>query len=189
MTKISDAIKHDHQELRDAHQHIMDASTPDSKIRWRNQFTWELARHSIGEELVLYPAFEKYLDDGKAMADKDRKQHAKVKEYLYKIQEMDPANSEFDPTLRSLWTDLRTHMEEEERDDLPAIEGKLAQGASEQMAKSFGRTKMFVPSRSHPAAPDKPPFETVVGLMAAPIDHLMDLFKKFPKESESQMPP
>lgn len=36
--------------------------------------------------------------------------------------------------------------------------------------------------RSHPSAPDKPPFETVVGLMAAPIDKLRDLFTAFPDE-------
>ncbi len=29
----------------------------------------ELARHSIAEEIVVYPAFEKYIENGKAMAD------------------------------------------------------------------------------------------------------------------------
>ncbi len=27
--------------------------------RWANEFWWELARHSAGEKLVVYPAFEK----------------------------------------------------------------------------------------------------------------------------------
>ena len=37
----------------------------------------------------------------------------------------------------------------------------------------------------HPSAPDKPPFETIVGLMSAPIDKVMDMFAKFPtKEME-----
>ena len=39
---------------------------------------------------------------------------------------------------------------------------------------------MFVPSRSHPSAPSKPPFETAVGLLTAPIDHLADLFRSWP---------
>ena len=50
------------------------------------------------------------------------------------------------------------------------------------MAKSFGRTKMFVPTRSHPSAGEHPPFETVMGLLTAPFDHLSDLFRKFPDE-------
>jgi hypothetical protein len=35
--------------------------------------------------------------------------------------------------------------------------------------------------RAHPNAPNKPPFETVAGLMAAPLDKLRDLFEKFPQ--------
>lgn len=51
---------------------------------------------------------------------------------------------------------LKQHSTEEEADDLPALEKALATTDSEDLAKSFGRTKMFVPSRSHPSAPDKP---------------------------------
>lgn len=36
--------------------------------------------------------------------------------------------------------------------------------------------------RPHPSAPNKPPFETLAGLMAAPIDKLKDAFSKFPTE-------
>ena len=55
--------------------------------------------------------------------------------------------------------DLSTHMTEEEQDDLPSLEKAIASSASEDsadMAKSFQRTKKFVPTRSHPSAPDKP---------------------------------
>ena len=57
--------------------------------------------------------------------------------------------------------ELTKHMKDEENTDLPQLEKDLA-ADSDSLAKSFGRTKMFVPTRSHPWAPDKPPFETVV---------------------------
>jgi hypothetical protein len=81
-------------------------------------------------------------------------------------------------------------MEEEERCDLPALEGALQNqsGESESMAKSFGLTKAFVPSRSHPSAGEHPPFETVMGLMTAPIDHIADIFRKFPNQTTSPNP-
>lgn len=50
MTLISEAIKDDHGELEDAYNRILQATGADEKQRWQNQFTWELARHSIGEE-------------------------------------------------------------------------------------------------------------------------------------------
>lgn len=39
---------------------------------------------------------------------------------------------------------------------------------------------------SHSSAPDQPPFETVVGMMSAPMDKLkdMDMFAKFPSSDE-----
>ncbi|KAJ8124553.1 hypothetical protein O1611_g9085 [Lasiodiplodia mahajangana] len=82
MTRISEAIKDDHREIEQAYKNIINAQTSDEKIRWRNQFTWELARHSIGEELVVYPQFESLLPNGKEMADKDRQAHLSVSNYM-----------------------------------------------------------------------------------------------------------
>lgn len=78
MTLISQTIKNDHREIENAYNKILSATTADEKSRWQSQFTWELARHSIGEELLVYPAFEQNLPDGKQLADKDRAEHQKV---------------------------------------------------------------------------------------------------------------
>ncbi|KAF9961228.1 hypothetical protein BGZ72_004369 [Mortierella alpina] len=180
MGRVSEAVKQDHRELEDYYSKILSSSSTDEKTRWQNQFTWELARHSVGEELVLYPAMEKLLPNGKAMADKDREEHQKVKEQLYKFQNLKATDVEFEPTIKCLFKDLSQHIKEEEEDHLIVLEKALPQGESEKMCKSFERSKMFAPTRSHPNAPDKPPFENVAGLLAAPLDHLRDLFNKFP---------
>ncbi|KAJ5595141.1 uncharacterized protein N7459_001349 [Penicillium hispanicum] len=182
-SRIIDVIKTDHRDLEDYYNKILHSTTNEEKARWQNQFTWELARHSIGEELVVYPQFEKKLPDGRAMADKDRGEHQSVKEQLKKFQNIEPSDPQFEPTITALMQDLLEHIKEEESQDLPKLEEQLTTQESGDLSKSFGRTKMFVPSRSHPSAPDKPPFETVIGLMAAPIDHLSDLFRKWPHTS------
>ncbi|KAL4813756.1 hypothetical protein BDW67DRAFT_192670 [Aspergillus spinulosporus] len=166
MTRIIDAIKQDHREIEDYYGKILSSTTDKEKIQWQNQFTWELARHSTGEELVVYPIFEKNLPDGRAMADKDRHEHSTVKEKLKQFQNMKPSDSNFEPTLKSL---MRLKLED-----------AISSEENENLSKSFGRTKLFVPSRSHSSAPDKPPFETVVGLLTAPIDHISDLFRSWP---------
>ncbi|KGO69336.1 hypothetical protein PITC_095180 [Penicillium italicum] len=177
---ISNAIKKDHREIESYYDKIINASDKDEQTRFQNLFTWELARHSIGEELVVYPIFEKLLPGGVEMANKDRKEHLKVKEQLKAFQNMTPSDLKFIPTIKELMENLSEHIKEEEHDDLPKLEAALSEEDSESYAKSFGRTKMFVPSRSHPSAPEKPPYETAVGLLAAPIDHLADLFRKWP---------
>jgi len=74
-SRVSDRIKHDHRELETYYNKIKTATSEDEKVRWQNQFVWELARHSIAEEIVVYPAMEKYLPDGVKMAEKDRSEH------------------------------------------------------------------------------------------------------------------
>jgi hemerythrin-like domain-containing protein len=81
MTTISQAITKDHRELEEYYNEVIsNAGNTDHQQRYGNQFVWELARHSVGEELVVYPAFEKYLGaQGKQMAEQDRKEHHEVR--------------------------------------------------------------------------------------------------------------
>lgn len=77
-TRVSNSIIHDHAELKDYYNNIKKATRDDDKIKWQNQFVWELARHSIAEELVVYPAFEEHIPNGLKMAEKDRTEHQQV---------------------------------------------------------------------------------------------------------------
>jgi hypothetical protein len=76
--RISDSIKHDHAELKAFADRIFKSTDPDEQTRYQNQFTWELARHAVGEELVVYPALEKHLREGEELAEKDRREHQGV---------------------------------------------------------------------------------------------------------------
>lgn len=79
MSTISDAITKDHRELEKCYNEVINSDDVDHKTRYGNQFTWELARHSVAEELLVYPAMEKYIGkEGHDHAEKDRKQHHQV---------------------------------------------------------------------------------------------------------------
>jgi hypothetical protein len=97
---------------------------------------------------------------------------------------MSSSDPNFRPALQSLWDSLTEHFKEEEGDDLPALERVLDPEASMGLASSFARTKHFVPTRSHPSAPNRPPYETVAGMLATPIDKMRDMFAKFPKDEQ-----
>jgi hemerythrin superfamily protein len=80
MSTISDAIVKDHRELEQYYNEVVNSNDHDHQQRFGNQFTWELARHSVGEELVVYPSFEKHLGSrGHDMAEHDRKEHHRVR--------------------------------------------------------------------------------------------------------------
>lgn len=105
---------------------------------------------------------------------------------------MSAQDLEYIPQLKKLYQHLEDHIKEEEKDDLPALEKALTseenRGSSESLAKSFSRTKMFVPSRSHPAAGENPYIEGPAGLPIAIFDHIADLFRKFPGGTISPNP-
>lgn len=184
------AIKEDHEEMYEYHDQYKRAHEKgdvDAQTRWAHQLRWEIARHAVGEEIVVYPLMEKHLGDkGRKLADHDREEHQNVKKQLYELESMQAGSAEFDSLLNKMMASLHQHNDDEEIDDLPLLEPVIGEAASKEAAQSFKQTKKFVPTRAHPSAPNKPPFETLVGFMAAPIDKLLDTFASFPKEDEMQ---
>jgi len=79
MSTISDAVIKDHRELQQYYNEITNSSDHDHQDRFGNQFTWELARHSVAEELIVYPALEKHMGEkGQEMTESDRRDHHQV---------------------------------------------------------------------------------------------------------------
>ncbi|KAI6087465.1 hypothetical protein F4821DRAFT_277680 [Hypoxylon rubiginosum] len=179
--RLLTAIRDDHHELGSCYSHIIDNKNADERTRYRNRFVWELARHSVAEEIIVYPAIQEYLKDGQDRSSKDREQHQTIKEQLYRLQGLSADDPDFEPTFRALYSDLQQHVKEEEEHDIPQLEAKLDEVTITQLSKSFERTKHLVPTRSHPLSPQAPPFETVAALLSAPIDKVADIFRKFPK--------
>ena len=95
---------------------------------------------------------------------------------------MSPDNDQFDPLLERLMNHLHDHIEHEKNEDMPKLEKIISREESQKLARSFERTKMFTPTRSHPSAPNKPYFENFAVMLAAPIDKFADLFRSFPED-------
>ncbi|KHN96820.1 HHE domain containing protein [Metarhizium album ARSEF 1941] len=186
MSTISQAIVADHRKLEKCVNEVTNnPGNQDHQQAFGNQFVWELARHSVGEELVVYPAMDKHLGEkGREMTESDRREHHSVKQMLKEFQDTEATDPHYVKRLKMIWERLTKHIKEEEHEHLPALEKALesAGGESQAMARSFERTKLFVPTRSHPSAGEHPPFETAMGLLAAPIDRVADLFRKFPDQ-------
>lgn len=78
MHRITDAICNDHREIQSYYDLIINAEDDDEQTRFQNQFTWELARHVVGEALVLYPALEAQLPDANTREDRQQQRIVSV---------------------------------------------------------------------------------------------------------------
>ena len=130
----------------------------DTQARWAHQLTWEVARHAVGEELVVYPLMEKHLGArGLDLANQDRAEHQvcrrifvsdpdsrvshhpcaltqTVKELLYNLSNSTPGTAQYDEILQKVMAHLCPHNESEENEDLPMLESKLGEEYSASAA-------------------------------------------------------
>lgn len=134
----------------------------------------ELVRHSVAEEMYMYPAAREALADGDKIADHEIEEHAEAEKVMKSLDGVDPNDDKFDQLLGTLITDIRHHVEDEETNLLP----KLQQACSEEQLRDLGekvlKAKETAPTRPHPAAPDKPPANKILGPGAALVDRMRD---------------
>ncbi|KAK9895143.1 hypothetical protein P389DRAFT_197211 [Cystobasidium minutum MCA 4210] len=180
---LTEEIARDHETLRQCYENYKKATTDDEKQEWVNQYVWTNARHAIAEEIVVYPIMDDLMgEEAKEITEKDRDSHQRIKEDLYAFQSKAVTDSDHADAFKQVFESLWQHVIPEETEDLPAFEKYLSEERSLEIAKQFRRSQYFTPTRSHPSAPRYTPYETAAGLMAAPIDKLMDLFRSFPSE-------
>lgn len=77
--KISEAVKNDHRQLEAYYVRMTKSDDQAYQEEYQNAFIWKLSRHSIAEEIVLYPNLERCVEKGNYMASQDRHEHYKVR--------------------------------------------------------------------------------------------------------------
>ena len=147
---------------------------PDRK-RLADQVVRELVRHAEAEEVYVYPAFRRFLPGGDAIADREIEEHAAAERSMKQLQGLGADDPFFDRLLAGLMTEVREHVAEEEGTYFPM----LAVSASAEELETLGRAvtvvKKVVPTRPHPAAPDRPPLNLMLGPAVGLVDRVRDL--------------
>ncbi|GAV08162.1 hypothetical protein RvY_17894 [Ramazzottius varieornatus] len=182
---VTERVIIDHNDIKQAYEKLKTMSDGKDAEKWFNQLLWTIARHSAAEELVVYPLLEKTGKTGQQLADKSREDHQKTKEALAAMDGQ-PMTPELRRKIDTMMADLLEHiaMEEGPGGDLEVLRKGVNKDDLLSEGKSFEKWKLLVPTHAHPNAPDKPPFATVAGFMAAKVDKLRDLFRSFPDQSE-----
>ena len=99
---------------------------------------------------------------------------------------MTPTDPRFEPLLDTLMDVVHHHVEHEQNEDMPRLEGLIPREESERIARQFQQTKHIVPSRSHPSAPTEYYLENLAALIATPLDRFQAWMKDFPTEADQQ---
>src|SRR3712207_9105216 len=76
------------------------------------QVTIKLVRHSVAEEVLVYPEVEEKVSAEEA--EHAREEHAEAEETLQRLEKLDADDPSFDDELATLMKEIRHHIEEEE---------------------------------------------------------------------------
>jgi hemerythrin-like domain-containing protein len=175
-TDMVSVLVKDHQEIKEFFREIETATDAKARRDAADKLTSEVARHSVAEEMYLYPAARMALPDGDSLVDEEIKEHAEAEELLKKWEGMDGDDPQFMPTFEKIREGLLHHIDEEEEPKLfPQMQAALSAEEQEELGQKITRAKKLAPTRPHPSAPDAPPGDKVLGVPTGIVDRIRDL--------------
>ncbi|MDQ0955515.1 hemerythrin superfamily protein [Streptomyces phaeochromogenes] len=165
----------DHHEVEELFGRI-DALPPGAKQRqvYAEQAVIELVRHSVAEEMYLYPAVRQVLPDGDTIADKEIEDHAEAERTMKDLEDVDADEPEFDRLIAKLMTEIRSHIRDEEDNLFPKLRSVASEDELMKLGDEIRQAKKTAPTRPHPSAPDTPPANKLLAPGAGMVDRLRD---------------
>src|SRR5215210_7005370 len=157
---VIEVLEHDHREVEQMFselESLRGASTDEARSRRKKlteQVTVELVRHSVAEEVLVYPEVSDKV--GSEEADHAREEHAEAEETLQRLEKLDADDPSFDDELAALMEEIRHHIDDEEGHMFAQMREVID---ADELRKLGGRVEAFervAPTRPHPNVPNEP---------------------------------
>jgi hemerythrin superfamily protein len=176
---VIEVLEKDHREVEEMFaelESLRGASTDEALERRKalaEQVTIELVRHSVAEEVLVYPQVEDKVS--REEAEHARKEHAEAEETLQRLEKLDADDPAFDEELGTLMAEIRHHIADEEGEMFTHMRQVID---AEELRRLGGRVEAFkkvAPTRPHPNVPNKPLPRMAAGPGASLLDRMRDL--------------
>ncbi|WP_055491103.1 hemerythrin domain-containing protein [Streptomyces sp. TP-A0356] len=165
----------DHREVENYFQQIESLpSGHQDRRKLADEMTIELVRHSVAEEMYLYPAVREHIEDGDAIADKEIADHARVEQALKQLEGCDVDDPQFDRLFITVKNEVKAHVEDEENNLFPKLRMACSQEMLDTLGEKIRMGKKIAPTRPHPAAPDTPPLNKIIAPGTGLVDRVRD---------------
>jgi hemerythrin-like domain-containing protein len=176
---VIEVLEQDHREVEEMFgelESLRGASTEEARSRRKelaDRVTIELVRHSVAEEVLVYPEVEKKVS--KEEAEHAREEHAEAEETLAKLEKLEPDDPAFDDELSTLMSEIRHHIDDEEGEMFAHMRQVID---ADELRRLGGRVEAFkkvAPTRPHPNVPNEPVPRMAAGPAASLFDRMRDL--------------
>ena len=176
---VIEILEQDHREVEEMFEELetlRGAPTEEAKERRKavtEQVTIELVRHSVAEEVLVYPKVENKVSAEEAKHA--REEHAEAEQTLQRLEKLDAGDPAFDDELATLMAEIRHHIEEEEGEMFAHMRQVIDADELRSLGTSVEAFKKVAPTRPHPNVPNTPVPRLAAGPAASLFDRLRDL--------------
>jgi iron-sulfur cluster repair protein YtfE (RIC family) len=176
---VIEVLEHDHREVEQMFvelESLRGAATDEARSRRKSvteKVTIELVRHSVAEEVLVYPQVEDKVSAEEAQHA--RKEHAEAEETLQRLEKLDADDPGFDDELATLMSEIRHHIADEEGQMFAHMRQVID---ADELRKLGGRVEAFkkvAPTRPHPHVPNEALPRMAAGPAASLLDRMRDL--------------
>jgi hemerythrin superfamily protein len=176
---VIEILEHDHREVEQMFSELealRGASTDEAKSRRKDlteRVTIELVRHSVAEEVLVYPKVEDKVSA--EQADHAREEHAEAEETMHRLEKLDADDPRFDDELATLMAEIRHHIEDEEGQMFASMRQSIDADELRKLGARVEGFKQVAPTRPHPNVPNEPLPRMAAGPAASLFDRMRDL--------------
>lgn len=172
-----DLIIQDHREVDQLFERLEAAQNPAERLEIGEEIIRELSIHAAVEEQLLYPTALRYVKIEGAV-EHGIEEHQELKQVLAEIDGCSAEDERFMAGFRKAKELVQDHVEEEERDILPAIREALGEENLDTLGLAILGAKKTAPTHPHPNLPPRPPFNILLGPLVGIYDRMRDAAKK-----------
>jgi hemerythrin superfamily protein len=118
---VVDELMSDHREVASLLDRIGTTTDPAEKRDLADTAITELVRHSVAEEMYVYPAMRENLPDGEEVVKHDTEEHKELERTMKELEGVDAQDPRFEQLVGELRSQLRHHVEDEEGEQFPKL--------------------------------------------------------------------
>lgn len=171
---VVDILTNDHHEVLELIEEIKPTLDPGSRHDMAQTVIAEIMRHSVAEEMYVYPAMRDHLPDGESVVQHDIEEHQELEEALKALEPLQGDDDAFPATLAKVQDLLRHHASDEETEQFPQLRQHIPAEQLRELGTKVETAKQLAPTRPHPASPHSELFHKAFGPGVGFVDKLRD---------------
>jgi hemerythrin superfamily protein len=173
-TDVVDELTTDHREVLALLGRIAASANPAEKRDLADTVIAEVVRHSVAEEMYVYPAMREHLPEGEKEVQHDIEEHKRLEETMKQLEAVDASEPRFEQLVRQMTEQLRHHAHDEESEQFPQLRAQVPHEQLVSLREKVNTAKKVAPTRPHPNAPNAELFHKLVGPGVGLVDRLRD---------------